>query len=137
VTDADLVALKLARIESLVKELTTFAKPELVRTDLLQQRFAEHTLQIAIQCALDVASHIVADDSLGVPATNQELFTILGRYGWLTPALRDTLTRMVGFRNVLVHGNDDVDLDVVEDALRHRLGDLLAFVAAVRARMPT
>jgi uncharacterized protein YutE (UPF0331/DUF86 family) len=40
---------------------------------------------------------------------------------------------MAGFRNVIVHGYQDVDLAVVEDVLRNHLGDLLAFVAAVRA----
>jgi len=137
VTDADVVALKLARIETLVTDLRTYAKPDRIRTDLLQQRFAEHSLQIAIQCALDAASHIVADDALGVPGTNKDLFAILVRHGWLEPALGDTLTRMVGFRNVLVHDYDEVDLGVVEDAVRHRLVDLLAFVTAVRARLPS
>ena len=42
---------------------------------------------------------------------------------------------MAGFRNVLVHGYDDVDLAVVRDVLEHRLGDLDAFVAAVRRRL--
>jgi uncharacterized protein YutE (UPF0331/DUF86 family) len=50
--------------------------------------------------------------------------------------LATTLRRMVGFRNVLVHGYDDVDLRVVEDVVANRLGDLLALVAAVRARLP-
>jgi uncharacterized protein YutE (UPF0331/DUF86 family) len=39
---------------------------------------------------------------------------------------------MAGFRNILVHGYDEVDLAIVEDVLRTRLGDLDAFVAAIR-----
>ncbi len=42
-------------------------------SDLREQRFVEHTLQIAIQAALDVASHIVSDRRLGEPRTNREL----------------------------------------------------------------
>ena len=41
---------------------------------------------------------------------------------------------MVGFRNVLVHGYDIVDLGVVENVVANHLDDLLAFVAAVRLR---
>ena len=41
-----------------------------------------------------------------------------------------------GFRNVLVHGYDTVDLAVVEDVLRSRLGDLLDFVSVIRLRLP-
>ncbi|MBK7395476.1 MAG: DUF86 domain-containing protein [Myxococcales bacterium] len=44
---------------------------------------------------------------------------------------------MAGFRNVLVHGYDDVDLAIVRDVVEHRLGDLEAFVAAVRRRLPS
>ena len=58
----------------------------------------------------------------------------LQRDGWLDAALTGTLRNMAGFRNVLVHGYDDVDLRVVEDVLRHHLDDLAAFVAAVRQR---
>ena len=45
------------------------------------------------------------------------------------------LRNMVGFRNVLVHGYDDVDLRVVHDVLEGHLGDLVAFVAAIRTRL--
>ena len=38
-------------------------------------------------------------------------------------------------RNVLVHGYQDVDLDVVVDAAAHRLEDLTAFVAAIRRKL--
>ena len=44
---------------------------------------------------------------------------------------------MAGFRTVLVHGYDDVDLAIVRDVVEHRLGDLEAFVAAVRRRLPS
>lgn len=134
-TDAPLVAKRLAVIETCVAELRREARPERLATDIRERRFIEHTLQIAIQAALDVASHVVSDERLGEPATNRALFDLLARSGWLTPALADTLHRMVGFRNILVHGYDDVDLRVVEDVVANRLDDLLAFVAAVRARL--
>ena len=42
---------------------------------------------------------------------------------------------MAGFRNVLVQGYDDVDLAVVHDVLDEHLGDLTAFIAAIRQRL--
>ena len=133
-TDPALVAKKLAQIESCLSDLHRLARPDALRSDVREQRFIEHTLQIAIQAALDVASHIVSDRRLGEPRTNRELFDLLQRDGWLDAALTGTLRNMAGFRNVLVHGYDDVDLGVVEDVLRHHLDDLAAFVAAVRQR---
>ena len=107
---------------------------DLIRHDVREERFVEHTLQLAIQAALDVASHVVSDESLGEPQTNRHLFDLLARAGWLDAALAERLSRMAGFRNVLVHGYDDVDLAVVEDIVRQRLDDLLQFVTAVSQR---
>ncbi len=42
---------------------------------------------------------------------------------------------MAGFRNILVHGYDTVDLAVVEDVVKHRLGDLVQFAEVVRERI--
>lgn len=42
---------------------------------------------------------------------------------------------MAGFRNVLVHGYDDVDLRVVQDVVANHLDDLLTFAGAVRRRL--
>jgi uncharacterized protein YutE (UPF0331/DUF86 family) len=135
VTDADLVEKKLAVIETCVADIERLADPARLATDLREERFVEHTLQIAIQATLDVASHIVSDERLGEPRSNRELFTLLQRASWLPADLATTLSAMAGFRNVLVHGYDTVDLDIVRDVVMHRLGDLLAFVAAVRGRM--
>jgi uncharacterized protein YutE (UPF0331/DUF86 family) len=133
VTDKDLVAKKLAAIETAVAQLRSLARPEAIRTDIREERFVEHTLQIAVQAALDVASHVVSDDRLGEPDTNKELFDLLVKAGKLPASLASTLRDMAGLRNVIVHGYDDVDLGVVEDVLRHHLDDLLQFVAAMRA----
>jgi uncharacterized protein YutE (UPF0331/DUF86 family) len=132
VTDPELVEKKLAVIETCVRELRTLARPAAIRADVRERRFVEHTLQIAIQAALDAASHIVSDERLGEPETNRALFDLLARSGRLPVALAATLRDMAGFRNVIVHGYQDVDLGVVEDVLANHLDDLLAFVAALR-----
>lgn len=134
-TDRDLVAKKLALIETCIDELRTLARPAAFATDKLQERFAEHTLQIAIQAVLDVASHIVSDERLGEPRTNRELIDILERHHWISPDAGRILRQMVGFRNILVHGYDMVDVTIVTDIVEHRLDDLRRFVAAIRARL--
>ncbi|MGQ0735265.1 MAG: DUF86 domain-containing protein [Acidobacteriota bacterium] len=76
-TDPALVAKKLALIETSLSDLQRLARPDAIDTDIRELRFVEHTLQIAIQAALDVASHIVSDRRLGEPRTNRELFDLL------------------------------------------------------------
>lgn len=134
-TDLDLIAKKLAFIETCLHDLRQQARPDLLSTDVRELRFVEHTLQIAIQTALDVASHIVSDNRLGEPRTNRELFDLLGRHGWLPSPLVAVLRDMGGFRNVLVHGYAEVDVTVVRDILDHHLPDFEAFVAAIRLQM--
>lgn len=134
-TDPELVAKKLALVETCVVELQTIAQPERMAHDVREERFVEHTLQIAIQAAQDVASHIVSDERLGEPRTNQELYRLLAKGDWIDAGLAATMQSITGFRNVLVHGYDDVDLAIVQDAVEHRLDDLLEFVAVIRRRL--
>ena len=133
-TDPALFAKKLARIETCVSELRNLATPERLSVDIREQRFVEHTLEIAIQAALDVAAHIVSDERLGEPRANRELFDLLERHGWIAAPLASSLRSMVGVRNVLVHGYNEVDLAIVRDVLTHHLVDLELFVETVRRR---
>lgn len=135
-TDAELVEKKLAEIETRLRELRAEADPGRLRGDVKEQRFVLHTLQMAIQGALDVASHIVSDERLGEPDTYRELFTLLERNGWISGAVADRLRDMAGFRNVLVHGYAELDLAVVQEILAERLEDLEEFGRRIREQLP-
>lgn len=134
-TDPDLVAKRLALIESCVRDLRELSRPKEISRDVREERFVEHTLQIAVQAALDVASHIVSDERLGEPRTNRDLFDLLARAGIVEEKLAATLRDMAGFRNILVHGYGDVDLAIVRDIVENRLDDLLSFAALIRRRL--
>ncbi len=134
-TDVDLVAKRLAFIETCLRELREIARPDELATDIREQRFVEHTLQLSIQAALDVAAHIVSEERLGEPPTNRELFDRLARAGWIESDLAGRVSNMAGFRNILVHGYTDVDLEIVRDVLANHLGDLDAYVVAIRASL--
>jgi uncharacterized protein YutE (UPF0331/DUF86 family) len=134
-TDVHLVIKLLAGLETYVRELKTLCRPEKIGTDVREERFVEHTLQLAIQAALDVASHIVSDDRLGEPRTNRQLFELLARNGWISAELGEALRQIVGFRNILVHGYSDVDLEIVRRIVEEDLDDLTGFSEAIRARL--
>ncbi len=135
-TDPELIAKKLALIETCVRELRTMARPDTLAEDIREQRFVEHTLQLAIQAALDAASHIVADERLGEPSTYRQLFELLEKAGYVSRELSTELEKMAGFRNILVHGYDSVDLTIVKDIVENRLDDLERFAELVRERLP-
>ncbi len=96
-TNAELVVRKLAFIESCISELRRLAQPEKLRTDIKEERYVTHTLQIAIQAALDSASHIVSSERLGEPTTNRALFILYP--GMLHASLKITW-RAVGLKTV-------------------------------------
>jgi uncharacterized protein YutE (UPF0331/DUF86 family) len=134
-TDPELIAKRLALVETYVRDLRTIADPTRLGHDIREERFIEHTLQLAIQAVIDVASHVVSDERFGEPLTNQELFALLAKHGWLDQALAQKLALAAGFRNVLVHGYATVDLEIVRDVVTNRLDDLLAFVSTIRSRL--
>lgn len=136
-TDAELLAKKLAQIETYVRELRELAHPERMEDDLREQRFVLHTLQLAVQAALDAASHVVSDERLGEPATYRDLFDLLANGGWIAPELAAPLRRMAGFRNLLIHEYAGVDLALVRQILADHLDDLLSFAEALRRRIVT
>jgi uncharacterized protein YutE (UPF0331/DUF86 family) len=136
-TDPELVEKKLAFLETCVAELRQLADPARLQDDLREQRFVLYTLQLAIQAAIDVASHIVSDERLGEPTTNAELFRLLQRAQVLSGELTDKLTKMAGFRNLVVHSYASLDMRLVGQILANNLDDLLAFSAQIRARLRT
>ena len=134
-TDSELIEKKLAFIETCVRELRALCRPENIEQDVREERFAAHTLQIAIQAALDVASHIVSDQRLGEPESNRELFQKLADAGWVAPQLITPLRDMAGFRNVVVHGYQRVNPTAVREVVENHLDDLLNFGAAIRTKL--
>lgn len=91
-------------------------------------------LQRAVQATLDIASHIVASEGLGLPDSLASAFSLLERNGIIDSPMSGRLRRMVGFRNILIHNYQTVDLEIVEDIAENRLEDLTSFVQVVLKR---
>ena len=83
-------------------------------------------------CGSCASSHVVSARRLGEPETNRALFDLLRRADLLDPDLAESLYAVAGFRNVLVHGYQEVDHAIVRDIVEHHLDDLLAFTSTIR-----
>ena len=77
----------------------------------------------------------MSDDRLGEPDTSRDVFRLLERGGIVTADLGGRLERMAGFRNVVVHLYQEVDLGIVRDVVENHLDDLLQFATAIRQRL--
>lgn len=62
-----------------------------------------------------------------VPQDSREAFELLEANGLLDPELSDSLKRMVGFRNVALHENASVKLDIVKSIMIRHLDEFLTF----------
>lgn len=65
---------------------------------------AERHLEVAIQCCIDISTHIIA--RLGLPRpkeSNTEVFVILSQEKIIPGEFAEKLAAMAGFRNILTH----------------------------------
>jgi len=111
VVDRAVIRTKLSFADARLNELGSHGKVSLERfqNDPTVQAAILHHLQVAIQSCMDIASHIVADEGLGIPGTSKDLFDFLRRHRVITPAVAGEMKELVGFRNLVVHAYDKLD----------------------------
>jgi uncharacterized protein YutE (UPF0331/DUF86 family) len=103
--------------------------------DHMKQDAIAVNLQRAAEQAIDLANHVIKKRKLGLPKESRESFDILAEAGVIPRALADKLKGMVGFRNILVHQYEDLDVKIMVDVIEHRLGDLVDFTNHVLEHM--
>jgi len=91
---------------------------------------AERFLHLAIETLNDIANHVVADQRLGPVEQYSDLPRLFAEQSWIDHSQKELWTRMIGFRNILVHDYLDVDHQIVYDVLQNNLGDLRALRSA-------
>jgi uncharacterized protein YutE (UPF0331/DUF86 family) len=89
----------------------------------------------AVQSVIDLASSACLHFHLGTPPSYGEAFRSLADAGILESDLAERLVRAVGFRNVVAHAYDKLDMDRVYRAAREGPADLHAFLAALAKRI--
>lgn len=94
----------------------------------------ERGLQLCVQNALDIATHLAAASGLDSPDYATAIDR-LAELSVLTAGFASRLRPIAGFRNVLVHGYLQVDLVIVEQVLKERLQDLAEFAGCVEAHL--
>lgn len=91
-----------------------------------------HNLQLAVQGCIDVGSHIISDNGWGVAGSLNEIFYILQTKGVMkNNESVKKLVSMVGFRNILVHEYEKVNLDIVYNIFKNRLTDIDNYLISI------
>ncbi len=90
----------------------------------------ERGLQLCTQNVLDVATHLAASAGRDVPDYATAIDQI-GDLGVLPAEFAARIRPVAGFRNVIVHGYLDVDLEIVHRLLNDGLDDFAEFARLV------
>ena len=134
--DRDLARAKLAHIAAnlaILEKKENMEQAEfLTSTD--QQYVVLHALQLAIQAAIDLAAHIVADEGWDIPERSGDTFITLGAHAVLNSELSKRLRTMASFRNLIVHEYAALDLGAVYKIWHDSVGDLRQFAMSVSTR---
>lgn len=133
--DAELLRLRIEALLEYLVRVDRFKEMDRERfmADPDTHHLAERYLQLAVEAALDIAHHIIADRGYGVPASYREAFAILSRHGVMPPALSMRLQWWAGIRDMLVHGYLESDHGLAWDAIQGDLEDLCAWAATAAA----
>jgi uncharacterized protein YutE (UPF0331/DUF86 family) len=86
---------------------------------------------LGLQEAIDLASHVIADEGWGPAPSLRDHFTILSARGVVDPALGAALASGVKVRNLIGHAYADVEPAKLHVAATELLGVLETFCASV------
>jgi len=90
-------------------------------------------LMLSVQSCLDLAPHLISDESLRPAENAAEAFQRLAEHGVISKATAKALAGAAGMRNVVAHGYAGVVPQKIHDAAVNGLADLQRFSREVSA----
>jgi uncharacterized protein YutE (UPF0331/DUF86 family) len=89
------------------------------------------TVLVAVQEAMDICFHIVADEGWGLPASYAEGFALAAKHGVIDHEVATALSGMAALRNRLAHGYASIDHERLWSELPAGLDALERLILAV------
>lgn len=94
----------------------------------------ERLLELVVQVALDILSHLLAEDGV-TPTSYRQVFEEAGHHGILPAELASRLSDSAGLRNILVHMYDEIDYAIVAGSVDRALTDFRDLLVVLEARL--
>ena len=110
-----------------------YAQESLVefKKDFMKQDAISINLQRACELAIDMANYTIKSKKLGLPQSSKDSFSILFKSNILEEEISIKMQKMVGFRNVLVHEYQELDLELMVIVIENHLDDILKFANSI------
>lgn len=122
--ERDVVLAKIATVDRCIRRISEAREPGRGLRPFDIEDIVVLNLQRAVQAAIDLATHVVATEGYGLPDSVAASFTLLEGEGVIASGLAESLRKMVGFRNIVVHHYQTIDPRIVEAIVEKHLGDL-------------
>jgi len=92
-------------------------------------------LERACQAAIDMAQHLVALNHLGMPQNSAESFLLLEKSGIISLSAARSMTGMTGFRNVIIHEYQNLNMDILRTIVETEYKSLIEFCREVGVKI--
>ena len=127
--DTEIFSKRLDALESYLgrlRSLGSAAEADYLAEPVIHDLAARY-LHLAVEAAINLANHWIADQGLRTPDSNRDSFTVIEEAGEIEATVAERMRGWAGFRNVLVHDYIGIDHRIAYAAIRDELDDLAAF----------
>lgn len=90
-------------------------------SEVRERRAVERLIQLIVDVAVDVNTHMVVDAGHPAPNDSRSSFMELGRLGALPPQIVKDIAPSVGERNIIVHQYEDLDDEIIHASIGQTL----------------
>ncbi|OGC12825.1 hypothetical protein A3J90_08805 [candidate division WOR-1 bacterium RIFOXYC2_FULL_37_10] len=131
--DIDLVRRKLARLNMYLDKLEPFTKKSFNEylSDPYTKYSTERLIQLIVECASDINSHVVVEKEKRPPEDYTSSFLRAAEVGLITPSLAQKIKGSGGMRNVITHEYMDIDDEKVYNILPSAIVDFKEYIKQV------
>lgn len=103
--------------------------------DIDRQEIILFNLQMAIQNCIDMAAHVVSQESLGVPGSYNEMFYLLEEKGYIDKDITELMVKAIGFRNLMVHEYAKMNLKQIFEIAKTGPQDINRYLCSILSKL--
>ncbi|MEJ2249893.1 MAG: DUF86 domain-containing protein [Candidatus Lokiarchaeota archaeon] len=131
--DSKVINSRISKLREYIDILNDLKKEDYERfiNDYKVYGLAERYLQLAIECVLDIGNHIISRLEYTKPETYQEILLILGKNSIIPEKFANKISKMAGFRNILIHNYLEIDRSLVYRFLQENIPDFERFIKMI------
>jgi uncharacterized protein YutE (UPF0331/DUF86 family) len=135
--DKDLILAKAGSVKSHLNRVYEKRNVDLDNfiKDIDRQESILFNIQTAVQNCIDIAAHIISEESFGVPGSTTEMLYLLEKNGYLDNDLTQKMVKAVGFRNLIVDEYGKIELEQVYKIAQDDINDLNEYLKAIIKRL--